>query len=272
MNAVLRYPGAKNRIADWITSWFPKHTVYLEPFCGSASVLLEKKPSRLETINDIDGNVVNLFKVLRDHEACVELCRIIDLTPWSREEYEFCKKNDPDLDKVEQARRFLVRSWQGISGAQRYSTGFKHSVAAEGPIVTKAWSCLPETLISACKRIKDVQIECGDGIKLVKKFDVPGALIYIDPPYPHGTRKNYLYKYEMEDSDHIKLLETINACKNANIIISGYECDLYDKCLQGWAKQIKNTRAEAGQSRKEVLWMNYLQEMRIEEIMDQKII
>jgi len=181
MNAVLRYPGAKNRIANWITSYFPEHTVYLEPFCGSASVLLEKKPSRLETINDIDGNVVNLFKVLRDHKACEELCRIIDLTPWSREEYEFCKKNTPDLDCEEKARRFLVRSWQGISGAQRYATGFKHSVATQGPVVTKSWSNLPDTLYSACTRLKDVQIECGNGIHLLEKFDVRGALIYTVP-------------------------------------------------------------------------------------------
>jgi len=256
MNAVLKYPGAKNRIADWITSYFPEHDVYLEPFCGSAAVLLNKEPSRLETINDIDGNVVNLFKVLRNPHTAGQLCNLIELTPWSRVEYEQSRTmitNDP----VEKARLFMVRSWQGISGGQRYATGFKHSVVSKGPRCTNAWNILPDTIAEAGKRLKNVQIECGDGIHLIKKFDVPGALIYIDPPYPHGTRKNYLYKYEMENSDHMLLLEAVSRCENADIIISGYSCDVYDDRLSEWNKVTKNTRAEAGQSRTECLWMNF---------------
>jgi len=259
MNAVLKYPGAKNRIVNWIISYFPEHAVYLEPFCGSAAVLFNKTPSRLETINDIDDNVVNLFKVLRNPHAAGQLCNLIELTPWSRTEYEHSRMmvtNDP----IEKARLYLVRSWQGIFGGQRYATGFKHSVASQGPRCTNAWNILPDTLAEAGKRLKNVQVERADGIILIQKFDVPGSLVYIDPPYPQGTRKNRLYTYEMNDSDHMKLLKVITECKNANIIISGYSCDLYDSKLTEWSKVTKNTRAEAGQSRTECLWMNFTPE------------
>lgn len=259
MNAVLKYPGAKNRIADWIVQYFPKHDVYLEPFCGSAAVLLNKEPSRLETINDIDGNVVNLFSVLRNPSMADRLCELIELTPWSRTEYEKSRALLPS-NNIDKARMYLVRSWQGISGGQRYATGFKHSVSPQGPVCTRAWNNLPDTLVEACKRLKNAQIECCDGIGLIKKFDVPGALIYIDPPYPLNTRKNRLYTHEMNDLDHLKLLKIITECQNANIVISGYSCDLYDLGLAGWYKVTKNTRAEAGQSRTECLWMNFTPE------------
>jgi len=257
MNAVLKYPGAKNRIAAWIVSYFPEHSVYLEPFAGSAAVLLNKKPSRLETINDINDEIVNMFAVLRDPELCQLLCNQISLTPWARAEYDQARTVDdvPDCP-VERARRYLVRSWQGISGGQRYATGWKHSVAPQGPVCSKAWDNFPSTIIECCDRLKNVQIENSDGIELIRKFNNPNTLIYIDPPYPHSTRKNYLYTHEMSDTQHMALLRAIADSKSM-IMVSGYDCAMYDTALSGWWRVEKNTRAEAGQSRKEVLWMNY---------------
>lgn len=126
---VLKYAGAKWRIADWISGFFPPHEIYLEPFFGSGAVFFRKAPARLETINDIDGNVVNLFRVLREQPE--QLAALIELTPWARDEYysSYEKTGEP----VEDARRFLVRCWQAFGTMTAARTGWRHSATGRSP-------------------------------------------------------------------------------------------------------------------------------------------
>lgn len=252
MKTVLKYPGAKNRIAKWICSYMPKHDVYLEPFAGSLAVLFEKSRAHIETVNDLNGEVVNFFRVLRDFPE--ELSRKIVWTPYSREEYENAYL--PTEDSIERARRFCVRCWMGFGNSNLYKNGFKSGQQTNSPNSAADWAFLPETMPLAAERLKGVQIEQLPAIELLKRYDTPDVFIYLDPPYLHDTRKNYLYKHEMSDQEHEELLDLITNHKG-RILISGYNSDLYNYYLKGWRKAYKDTCAEKGLKRTEVLWMNY---------------
>lgn len=257
MRVVLKYPGAKNRIADWICRHIPKHDVYVEPYGGSLAVLFNKPRCHIETVNDLDGEVVNYFRVLRDDGK--ELRRLISLTTYSREEYE--KSYEQSDNDVERARRFCVRCWMGYGCGNVYKNGFRSGQQTNSPNPARAWATLPEIMETAAERLKGVQIECLPALDLIDRYDTQDVFMYIDPPYLHGTRKNYLYKYEMEDSGHEDLLKKL-VKHPGKILISGYENEMYNEYLRGWNKTSKNTRAENGLARTEVLWMNYEMECR----------
>ena len=224
MKSILKYPGAKNRLTPWICEYIPKHDVYVEPFAGSLAVFFNKQRSHIETVNDIDEEIVNFFRILRDRSD--ELERAIEFTPFSRSEYKAAY--EPSYDDLERARRFAV----------------------------KCWSELPEIMKLATERLKGVQIENLPALELIKRYDTEDVFIYADPPYLHGTRKNYLYKHEMKYADHEKLLNVL-VKHPGKILLSGYDNDMYNDVLQGWNKVQKNTRAEGGRARTETLWMNY---------------
>lgn len=249
----MKYPGAKNRIADWICSYIPEHDVYVEPFGGSLAVLFNKPRCHIETVNDLHGEVVNFFRVLRDNPE--ELKRLIELTPYAREEYASAYQevnND-----IEKARKFCVRCWQGFGCANLYHNGFKSGQQSNSPNPAKAWAELPDIMTQAAERLKGVQIENLPALELIDRYDTPDVFIYADPTYLHRTRKQkYLYKYEMTDYEHEELLIKLTA-HPGKIMISGYDNELYDKFLKGWRKVQKNTLAECGVKRTETLWMNY---------------
>lgn len=253
MKCVLKYPGAKNRIAEWICSYIPEHKVYLEPFFGSGAVFFNKIPARIETINDLDGNVVNYFRVLREKPE--ELCRALELTPFAREEYRSCIFDENDTD-VERARKFAVRCWQGFGYSNLYMNGFRSSQSGTSPHTTKEWRALPERLRQASERLQNAQIENLPAMEILERYNTEDIFIYADPPYLHGTRKNYLYKHEMEDNEHIQLLKKL-AEHPGKVMISGYDNELYNGILAGWNKEQKKTQAEKGLSRIETIWMNY---------------
>ena len=123
MKAVLKYPGAKNRLANWICEYIPKHMVYLEPFFGSGAVLFNKSRSHIETVNDLHGEVVNYFKILRDEPDALKEC--IELTPYSREEYDNSYIENTSDTELERARKFCIRCWQGFGCANLYHNGWK---------------------------------------------------------------------------------------------------------------------------------------------------
>lgn len=254
MKAVLKYPGAKNRLADWILSFIPNHDVYLEPYAGSLAVLLNKPRCHIETVNDINDDVVNFFKVLREWPQ--ELAEAINMTPYARHEYYAAYEKEDCIDDLERARRFCVCCWQGFGCSNTYRNGFKSGQQSTSPNPAKAWHDLPNYLIIAAERLKGVQIECLPAIELIKRYDTADVFIYADPPYLPGTRKGYLYKYEMSKEDHIELLEHL-LNHPGKVLISGYDNDLYNRMLIGWHKELKSTVAEAGNKRVEVLWMNY---------------
>lgn len=261
MKAVLKYPGAKNRIADWICSYIPPHDVYLEPFAGSLAILLNKPRCHIETVNDLDKDIVNFFRILR--ECPDELKKRIELTPYARDEYKTAF--EPTEDVIEKARRYCVRCWQGFGNSQLYNNGFKTGQQTHSPNPAMAWAEIPETLLLAAERLKGVQIENLPALELMKRYDTPDVFIYMDPPYLPETRKGYLYKHEMTRADHEELLKAA-VDHPGKIMISGYDNDLYNDYLSGWRKAYKDTNAECGLKRREVLWMNYRDgQMRLED-------
>lgn len=252
MKSILKYPGAKNRIAPWICEYIPKHDVYLEPFAGSLAVLFHKERSHIETVNDLDGDIVNFFRVLRDRS--LELERKIAYTPFSREEYK--NAYIPCDDEIERARRFAVKCWMGFGCGNLYQKGYKSGQQTKSPNPAMAWNELPETMKEATERLKGVQIENLPATELIKRYDTEDVFIYADPPYLHETRKKYLYKHEMKDAEHVELLQALIS-HPGKVLLSGYDNDLYNEILNGWNKVHKNTLAECGKKRTETLWMNY---------------
>lgn len=257
MNAILKYPGAKWRIADWIIDYMPEHKVYLEPFFGSGAVFFKKQPSYLETINDIDGNIVNLFRVCRENPE--ELSRLISLTPFAREEFIDCYQIDVE-DPIERARRTLVRYHQSFGTCNSSKNSWRNVQTYGGPRCATMWNDLPDIICKCCERLKNAQIENIDAIQLIKRYSSNEMLIYCDPPYLQNLRKRNMYKCEYTEEQHIQL---INALKESNsmIILSGYDSELYNDMLSDWYTAEKNTTAQMGLHRTEKLWMNFVPNM-----------
>lgn len=264
---VLKYPGSKWRIANWILAHMPAHDSYLEPFFGSGAIFFTKKPCRLETINDSYGDVVNLFRVLRDSDAADELARLVALTPWSREEYELSYQRDPALlEPIERARRFLVRTWQGHgSAADQYRNGWRVVRANEKApthVPYRQWrDNLPPRIAAAAARLKGVQIECRPAVEVIGAFRRPDVLIYVDPPYVSSTmeRRNgrKVYQHGMSLGEHSELLGVLRDHPGP-VLLSGYDHPLYAELEEefGWLRTAKRALAEKGQIRTEVLWLN----------------
>lgn len=253
MKAVLKYPGAKNRLAPWICAHIPPHEVYLEPYFGSGGVFFNKIPARIETINDLDGNVVNYFRVLRSNAG--ELARLIGLTPFSRAEYEAAFYTDGDSD-VERARKFAVRCWMGFGANNRYRSSFRSSQMSRSPSTTKIWGNLPEILIDASLRLRDAQIESLPAAELIRRYDTQDVFIYADPPYLPDMRKKCLYAHEMGVPEHEELLLLLLR-HPGRVMVSGYDSEMYNSMLRGWHKESVRTTAEHGLHRTECIWMNY---------------
>lgn len=262
---VLKYPGSKWRIADWIIQHMPPHDVYLEPFAGSLAVFFRKAPCRLETVNDSYGDVVNLFRVLRDERASQELARLVELTPWSREEYEASYERDPSVvEPVERARRFLVRTWQGHgSAADQYKNGWRVVRASEKAPTHVPYrqfrDNLPPRIAAAAERLKGVQIENRPAVEVIGAFARPEVLVYADPPYVSETmvRRNgrKVYEHEMTLADHAGLLAVLQVHPGP-VLLSGYDHPLYAEMLGDWARLSRRALAEKGQTRTEILWLN----------------
>lgn len=265
LGPVLKYPGSKWRLADWIVSHMPPHKVYVEPYFGSGAVFFTKPPAALETINDINEHVVNLFRVLRERSE--ELAAAIEMTPWSRIEYEMSYDRDLDsLDPVEAARRFLVRTWQGHgSAADQHRNGWRLVKDEDkGPRRTpyRQWQKLPERVLATADRLKNAQIECRPAVEVIEAFSQPGVLVYADPPYMLSTLSQTrngrkIYDHQMTDEEHEQMLAVLLEHPGP-APLSGYDSPLYRRLeeLADWMAVSVATYAEKGQQRLEVLWIN----------------
>ena len=252
MRTLLRYPGSKQRIAPWIISHMPKHHSYLEPYAGGIAVLLNKEPSRIETINDLDNDVVNLFRVIREKRE--ELIEQVVYTPYARAEYDASFAGGTDVDR---AKNFLIRSGMGFGFRLCEKTGFKRDIyAREAAYAVRYWNDLPAVIIGVAQRLKMVQVENRPAVELIKSFNHSNVLIYADPPYVLSTRSRKMYQHEMSDQDHIELLEAL-LLHTGPVMLSGYDNDIYNEYLAGWRKESTPARAENSLPRTEVLWMNY---------------
>lgn len=256
---VLKWAGAKWKHVKKIIDIIPEHKVYIEPFFGSGAVFFNKCECNNSILNDLDSNVVNLFRVIR-HNA-EELALAIELTPYSREEYLSCYDDNEYDSDIEKARKFLVRSNMARGVTQYYRPGWRFAGLKESlnkkARITREWNRLPESILEASQKLKDAEIENIDAIKLIKKYNHSDCLIYIDPPYLLSSKHHKYYNFEMSDAEHIELLETIRE-HQAKIIISGYDNDLYDKYLDGWEKISFKAVTEGATKKTECLWVNYL--------------
>ena len=257
MNAILNYPGAKWGMADKIISLMPRHRSYLEPFFGSGAVLFNKPPSAIETVNDIDGDITNFFSILR---ACPEeLAEAISLTPYSRDVFNDAHENR-GTDPFDRAYRFAIRSKMGHGFKTYQKTGFKIDVyARERSYCVDCWNRLPSQLLCAAGRLKEVQIENRPALEVIKKFNHDNVLIYADPPYLLNTRSGKQYRYEMNEQDHVELLDALKAHKGY-VILSGYPSEMYDRELSGWQRISMKSYNQNSDPRTEVLWCNFLAE------------
>lgn len=261
-----RWYGGKYSHLDFILPRLPRTQQYIEPFGGSAAVLINRKPSRVETYNDIDGDVVNFFEVLRENRD--ELLEKIALTPFSREELAEAvkKKHDDDLSDVERARLFFVRAGQTRSGlAQEATPGrwayCKSTSRRDMSGAVSRWHGRLEQLYDVADRLRRVQIENKPAIEVIERHDDEDALFYCDPPYPHAVRGDTnSYGHEMSDDEHRELAEVLRKC-DGKVAVSGYECELYEELFEdyGWTRidadeKIMHTTKE---TRQESLWVNH---------------
>lgn len=260
---VLRYHGGKYRIASWIVRHFPAHRIYVEPFAGAASVLLQKPRSPGEVINDLDSDVVNVFRVLRSPVQAEILRGQCRLTPFSREEFE--KAYERSADPIEQARRTIVKSFfgHGTSSQRKNRTGFRARAYRRNQSGSNDWRTWPEAVAAFVERLRGVVIENRDAFRVIEQQDGADTLFYVDPPYPFYTRPTIrgegdvgrAYAHELTDEDHVRLSELLREVVGA-VVLSARPCDLYDTLYAGWHFTERSVLCDSGQRSVERLWFN----------------
>lgn len=274
---VLRYHGGKWRLAHWILTFFPAHRVYVEPFGGAASVLLRKPRCYAEIYNDLDDEVVNVFRVLRDPASAVRLRDLLTLTPYSRADFEAAYLYADD--DVERARRSIVKAFMGFGSGSIHDprehgmrtrastwkppTGYRANSDRSGTTPAYDWSHYPEQIAAFCERMQGVVIENRRATAVLSTHDKTDALHYVDPPYVRSTRSllkrrgtTGAYKHEMTDDDHRELSTVLHGLRGM-VVLSGYPCELYDRELYAdWERHERKHLADGARTRTEVVWLN----------------
>lgn len=252
----LRYHGGKWRLAPWIISHFPEHRVYTEVFGGGGSVLMRKPRSYAEVYNDLDGEVVNVFKIVRERGA--ELKEFLYLTPFSRKEYLGSYPPFIPTDPLIRAARTIIKSFMGHgSESIKRQNGFRSNSNRSGTTPAHDWANWPDAVPAMIERLRGVVIEDRDAKSVLLTHDSPETLHYVDPPYVHSTRKSkHEYKFEMTDQQHVELAEVLKSLKG-KVVISGYPSPLYNKLYKGWRVVKKKAMTDAAGKRVEVLWLNF---------------
>lgn len=255
LKAVMKYPGSKWGIANWIISFFPEHHSYLEPFFGSGAVLFNKPRSNIETINDLDGNVVNLFEwIRRDPER---IARAVYDTPYARQIYNEAFTTVPE-DSFERALNFYIRLNMGHGfRTTGEKVGWKNDVQGrERAYASTDWCALPDKIIIAAERLRGVQIDNRPAVELIPRFNFKNVLIYADPPYVLSTRHGKQYRCEMDDKEQSDLLDVLMAHKGP-VLISGYDSRLYNDRLEDWYRAETDSYSQVCSKKREVLWTNF---------------
>jgi DNA adenine methylase len=229
------YYGAKAGLTEILLALMPDHECYVEPFCGSASLLFAKPRSAVETINDADGAICNFFRVLRDPVRSQKLRHLLERTPYAREEWQECRASwRYASDDVEAARRWYTAIMQSFSG-HLVNSGWSYTRdASHNPAHT--WRAAIDALPRFCERLVGVQIECGDFARVISAYDGPRTLFYCDPPYLPETRSggpDRRYTVEMEVADHARLLDVLRSVRGM-VLLSGYDAPLYQEALADW--------------------------------------
>lgn len=272
---VLRWHGGKWKLAPWIIAQFPPHRVYVEPFGGAASVLMRKPRAYAEIYNDLDGEVVNLFRVLRDPAGGGQLVRQLELTPFAREEFDLAY--EATKEPVERARRLCIRAMMGFgSNGHNISvrTGFRANSNRSGTTPAHDWKNYPPAIAAIGERLQGVIIENRPAIEVMAQHDAPTTLHYVDPPYVLSTRsignpydlksrakrsgsahRSAMYAHEMTDEDHRALVDVLLALAGM-VVLSGYPHPIYEQVLGDWRMIETAAHADGARPRTEVLWIN----------------
>ena len=258
--------GGKQFHLGFLLPLIPRDAIhYVEPFGGAASVLLNLPRYQLETFNDLLGGVVTFFRVLRDNPD--ELIAKLELTPWSREEFELADLQEEGLLDVELARRFLVRARQAYNGslAQRGRRAWKYDARGKVSGVAKRWVDIPRRLARISERLQGVQIENRPALDVIRRHDARHTVFYVDPPYVHSARVGggNRYQHEMSDDDHRDLADLLRSLRG-RVVLSGYQNDLYDQWYADWrrieapAKKVPSrNRFKENKAKTEMVWCNF---------------
>jgi DNA adenine methylase len=251
---VLRWFGGKFRLAEWIVSQMPAHRIYTEAYGGAGSVLFKKPRSKVEVWNDIDDSVYHLFWTLKHPDLALELKRQLEVTPYSRREFELASRRHPD--PVESARRLIVRSFMGYGADSASSVeseiGFRANSNRSNTAPARDWRNYVSHVDGFVERLMGVVIESRPALDILQAHDTPDTLHYVDPPYHHDTRRPGRYKHEMNDRDHDDLLGVLSSLKGS-VILSGYANDAYSRL--GWREVHREALADGAAKRTEILWI-----------------
>lgn len=259
MTPPFMYYGSKARLAPWIVSLLPAHRAYVEPFAGSASVLLAKAPSRHEALNDLDGEVHNFWTVLRDQGD--KLREVLELTPYSRREYLECRDGETPLEPVERARRFFVVANMAFNASANGKVGYGSGTPRKNGSKPATFARrVAERLAPVAERLRNVELQDVDALSLLKTWDHRDTVAYLDPPYLGESRLSggdYATDNPTEDF-HARLLEVCNRFQGT-VVLSGYASPLYREMTEGWevhALEVPaHTSTTAGARRTECVWI-----------------
>lgn len=259
MKPPFAYYGGKTMLAQRIVELLPSHEHYVEPFAGSLAVLLAKAPSPMETVNDLDGDLMTFWRVLR--ERTDELVAAAALTPHGRNEFEAARDLDVD-DELERARRVWVLLTQSRSSTLRV-TGWRHyqDPAGSSASFPRYLRGYVERMPEAALRLRGVSLECRDGLDVARDYGRhPNVLLYIDPPYLRSSRNSTGYRCEMGRAEQHEALAEVLHDASAAVVLSGYASDLYEDLYGDWHQAelaaFTGNGAAGGGDRVEVLWSN----------------
>jgi len=256
--ALLRYFGGKWAIAPWVIAHLPAHRIYVEPFGGGASILLRKPRSPIEVYNDLDEEIVGIFRVVQEPRTCSALMRRLRRTPYARREFE--RAFEPSRDPIVRAARAITRAYQSFHHEALFNSGkttfadARHAHGGHGK--AHEWASYPRSLVAVCKRLHGVIIECRDALDVIRAQDAPDTLFFVDPPYLPATRTKSGYRHELDNTAHRTLLERLRAVQGM-VVLAGYPSAFYDDLLPDWRRVTRQHHA-AGSNlpRTEALWIS----------------
>lgn len=255
---LFRHAGSKGRLAQDIVNMMPSHDKYIEPFGGTLSVFLCKNPSAFEVVNDIDDEIVNFYRVLRDDAD--ELVRRVSLTPWSRSEFMDCmlyRDAGLETDPIERAREFWFLKDHSINGM---TSTFNQICGVRSTAISHI-----DRMMDVATRLRSVLVECVDYRELFARFDDRDALFYCDPPYLGETRSGSIYEHEMLGAhEHDEFARVCNDSK-ASVMVSGYPSAAYESMFPAprWNRTDFETtsssdpHAETNKRVIECVWCNF---------------
>lgn len=256
MNAIgrpINYYGSKGRIAGRIIDLLPQGCdTWVDLFCGSAIVTLRKPRHKRETINDLNGDIVNLFAVLRDADALSELLRLIELTPYAELELARVRCESHQDHPVRQAWHFLISGWMSRNGTA-YKTGFRWS-KGQTTAPELSWAKLPDRLAAVANRLRGVCVRSVDALELIDSYNAPNCILFVDPPYPGPVGRHY--KHKMSDDQHRALAERLADCRS-RVVLTMNPDTVYSEVLTGWNEHRINVTGGGANTKQEIILTNY---------------